>query len=225
MPNWVNTEIILNNNTENNDVLTLMNILRKNDGLVPLANLDETYPECCLSSVVGRAPECYKYDTTNYNATDIRNKMNAGIKEFTDRFGVVHELNEDFIKEWEDATEEQKSYGAIGWYDYNVNTYGTKWDSHIDVTPSFRGVVMYVSTAWSPAEPVFEALAKLIHANGLSITMHVKIREEIDEFMGVYDNDSDGSLAYTEVDPNYVDSFDGDDEFFQNEEDALEYLD
>ena len=79
------------------------------------------------------------------------------------------------------ATPEEKErlkalYGAVDWYDWQVNNWGTKWDveatisndSHANNNPAFlsklqtgnRVVTINFDSAWAPPSPAMKVLAK-----------------------------------------------------------------
>jgi hypothetical protein len=60
------------------------------------------------------------------------------------------------------SDEELEKYNEEGWYDWNVENWGTKWDAcYIDTTRIFDTRFSYsFQTAWSIPEPVFTAMAE-----------------------------------------------------------------
>lgn len=57
----------------------------------------------------------------------------------------------------------RREYGAVSWYDWNIEHWGTKWNAADPELDQIDGdnVVFHFSTAWSPPMPVVEKLAKL----------------------------------------------------------------
>lgn len=59
------------------------------------------------------------------------------------------------------------NYGCKTWYDWNTRFWGTKWDAcHCDIDERLDEndpspcLIYYFDTAWSPAEPVLEAMSE-----------------------------------------------------------------
>jgi hypothetical protein len=98
-------------------------------------------------------PETYrKYDTTNH-------PDGKGLKvgeEWYDGFGSHggQLVTEELIEEFKKATAEQREkYGVVGWYDYNLATFGCKWDSEVEV--EYEGedrITLSTETPWSAPE-------------------------------------------------------------------------
>lgn len=88
-------------------------------------------PQLSLSSWIPTPETFLKYDTTNHpdgKGLKVGEKWWDGLG---DHDKVV---TEELIEEFKQATEEQRTkYGAVGWYDYNVKTFGCKWDSEVYV--------------------------------------------------------------------------------------------
>lgn len=56
----------------------------------------------------------------------------------------------------------RKLHGADNWYDWSINNWGTKWNSYHDEVDydGEKSLVYKFDTAWSPPEPVIDALRK-----------------------------------------------------------------
>lgn len=69
---------------------------------------------------------------------------------------------EELIEEFKKATAEQKEkYGVVGWYDWNVDNYGCKWDC--EFTPNRLGdniLEISVDTPWSAPKPFLIKMSK-----------------------------------------------------------------
>jgi hypothetical protein len=64
----------------------------------------------------------------------------------------------------------REQYGAVDWYSWNVEHWGTKWD--IDpIRPEYSGseAVLDFETAWSPPEAVAKALSEMF--GGCEVTL------------------------------------------------------
>ncbi len=58
--------------------------------------------------------------------------------------------------------ENLKLYGHTDWYDWSIANWGSKWDAcHVDVLDESEGSLqLRFDTAWSPVEPVLEAMSQ-----------------------------------------------------------------
>lgn len=135
------------------------------------------------------------YDTTN-RKKDVR------------EFGSVEEY-EKYSKEYDDAVRYQKeTYGCVGWYDYNIKTLGTKWDSELNgLCSSTHGdeMIVYcnIDTAWdAPIEWVREMSRKYSGINielegiepGAGFCVHIECEDGEDfDFERTEYNDEDYS--------------------------------
>jgi hypothetical protein len=101
-------------------------------------------------------PETFsKYDTTNHPGG---RGLNVGSPiSWRDDSPIV---TEELIEEYKQATKEQEEkYGVVGWYDWNVKFWGTKWNA-CGAESSGYGRFTF-DTAWSAPLPVLVALSKL----------------------------------------------------------------
>lgn len=64
----------------------------------------------------------------------------------------------DYIYRGHLGSKEKELYGENNWYDWSCDNWGTKWNS---VDAELSDDEFYFQTAWSPARPVVEALAKM----------------------------------------------------------------
>ena len=89
-------------------------------------------PQLSLSSWIPTPETFLKYDTTNHpngKGLKVGDKWWDGLGPHGDKV-----VTEELIEEFKRATEEQRTkYGVVGWYDYNVKTFGCKWDSEVRV--------------------------------------------------------------------------------------------
>jgi hypothetical protein len=89
-------------------------------------------PQLSLSSWIPTPETFLKYDTTNHpngEGLKVGDKWWDGLGPHGDKV-----VTEELIEEFKQATKEQaEKYGVVGWYDYNVKTFGCKWDSEVRV--------------------------------------------------------------------------------------------
>lgn len=68
----------------------------------------------------------------------------------------------DYIFRGNVGPKEQELYGENNWYDWSCENWGTKWNSEDAHCEWFSDSLVYdFETAWSPCDPVIEALAKM----------------------------------------------------------------
>lgn len=89
-----------------------------------------------------------------------RDKVKDSLGEFFDK--LVSE-----VKAYCDATAiQEKEYGCVGWYDYNLKNFGTKWDMQLTdwdswyVDDNTSVIIFKVETAWSIPDAWLEYLAE-----------------------------------------------------------------
>lgn len=138
MPNWTYNRIAVKGEKKNLDKFMSDAIRSEAGGL----SLSSWLP----------IPETYiKYDTTNH--PDGKG-LEVG-EEWYDGHGDHHQLvTEELIEEFKKATAEQREkYGVVGWYDYNLATFGCKWDSEVEVeSEGEEEITLTADTPWSAPE-------------------------------------------------------------------------
>lgn len=151
----------------------------------------------------------HKYDTTNYRNGDglIVGKPLSWRKDSP----VV---TEETIKKFKAATAYQKKrYGVIGWYDFGLKYWGTKWNASFDISrlSDTEVRVEVFDTAWSAPLEFFEAIAKKF---GLYIDM-LSHYEDCDNRCFIIDPEGDGEyygdIDYTEMRDEFLRRVDEDD--------------
>jgi hypothetical protein len=106
-------------------------------------------------------PETFlKYDTTNHpNGEGLRigEKWWDGLGDHGDQV-----VTEELIEEFKHATKEQREkYGVVGWYDYNLKTFGCKWDSEVNVDSVCDDEInLSTDTPWSAPENWLRTISK-----------------------------------------------------------------
>jgi len=106
-----------------------------------------------LNKIVPMPETFKKYDTTNHpNGKGLEVGYPVGIEDD----GPL--VTEELIQEYKLATAEQRvRYGVVGWYDWRIANWGTKWDAY-DISKGDDGTIMFC-TAWDAPEPVIKALS------------------------------------------------------------------
>lgn len=110
---------------------------------------------------------------------------------------------------------DMESYGNQGWYQTNVDWFGTKWDVGTEFVQEMTDTYIYMSgdTAWSPPINFCIQLSKRY---GVEVEMYYE--EPGSDFCGKTHIDSQGN--YTEEDYSYQEGlyrFDGYDEWYDRE--------
>ena len=133
MPNWVFNQITIKGKTEN--IERFLSDSNKNQN-----------GKLSFSSWIP-VPETFeKYDTTNYPNGE---GLEVGKPFPFENDGPV--VTEELIEEYKAATKLQaEQYGVVGWYDYNLETYGCKWDSKLVIESNDdEGLVLNCDTPWA----------------------------------------------------------------------------
>jgi hypothetical protein len=106
-------------------------------------------------------PETFlKYDTTNHpygEGLRIGEKWWDGLGDHGDQV-----VTKELIEEFKQATKEQREkYGVVGWYDYNLKTFGCKWDSEVIVDSVCDDEInLSADTPWSAPENWLRTISK-----------------------------------------------------------------
>ena len=181
MPNWCNNKLVIGGKTE--QVLAFVNDALANESKPAITSVVKDITALQSAKLTLRSflpmPACFdKYDLTNICRTDdSADHLKVGDK--VHNYGVELVLTEEIITDIKANLEEQKAFGAVGWYAYNCKTLGTKWDADIDIydTEEVNGeswIYAYCDTAWSPAlEWSANALQRALD-NGLADTLQIE---------------------------------------------------
>lgn len=147
MPNWTFNTITI---TGNNDAIKKFktDAVKHKDGTLSLSSW-MPIPETFL-----------KYDTTNHpngEGLKVGDKWWDGLGPHGDKV-----VTEELIEEFKQATKEQaEKYGVVGWYDYNVKTFGCKWDSEVAIESEGDGrITLTADTPWSAPNKWLRTLSK-----------------------------------------------------------------
>lgn len=143
MPNWTENQIIVKGPKEVLDRM-LSEGTKLDDGSY---HFGSWFP----------IPETYiKYDTTNHPNGEY---LKVGRPISWEKGSPI--ATEELIEEFKKATAEQKEkYGAVGWYDWNVMTYGCKWDSDFKpVRTDDDKLAITVYTPWFAPKPFLQKMS------------------------------------------------------------------
>ena len=118
MPNWTSNYIQMRGTKEDLDKLI-------NDGVKRTGD-DAKEGDYSFGSWIPRPKTYDEYDTTNYTPDKLRGMLGKKLHPWDESAPVV---TEELIAEYDKAVKYQrKKYGCVGWYDWNINNYGCKWD-------------------------------------------------------------------------------------------------
>lgn len=161
MPNWTYNTITIKGEKKNLDKF-MNDAVKLENGKLSLSSWIPT-PETFL-----------EYDTTNHpngKGLKVGEKLYDGIG---DQEEVI---TEELIEEFKQATKEQaEKYGVVGWYDYNVKTFGCKWDCEVVLEKNTNTeLVLSVETPWSAPENWLQTLSK--NYPELSFKLHAVYEE------------------------------------------------
>ena len=189
MPNWTYNEIVVKGEKKNLDKF-MADAIRHENGQLSLSSwlpIPETY---------------LKYDTTNHpdgKGLKVGEKWWDGLGDHGDQL-----VTEELIEEFKQATTEQREkYGVVGWYDYNLHTFGCKWDSEVDVGPETDNeILLYSDTPWSAPEAWFRTISKKYPELTFSVksTYEEGFWEEADFQNGLKAELGNGELSYDDED-------------------------
>jgi hypothetical protein len=87
------------------------------------------------------------------------------------------EIEEEKPEGWDELSHAEQlahslKYSGRGWYDWNVTNWGTKWDAsdiHLEKSGDHLSVSISFETAWSPPEPIFQAIVEQFPALSFEI--------------------------------------------------------
>ena len=144
MADWTNNRITIKGSKE--DLAKMMgDAIRDKDGNLKLSSW---FP----------VPETFKkYDTTNHpNGKGLR----VGKKIDKDDDSTI--ITKELIEEYKQATREQKElYGVVGWYDFNLQTFGCKWDCEVYVeSEKDDEIVLITDTPWEAPEAFLHSMSE-----------------------------------------------------------------
>lgn len=80
----------------------------------------------------------------------------GALPEFIRRASLDHSYGID-LRLGEAGLENLRRYGAVSWYEWRVEHWGTKWNSYM---PTEDGRRISFLTAWTPPEPVYKVLSE-----------------------------------------------------------------
>ncbi len=101
-----------------------------------------------------------------------------------------------------------KEYGADNWYDWNIKTYGTKWDIEVKSDEFFKSDEQFeccFDTAWSPPSTFLENLQNKFKKLDIKLTYELEGSDDC----GIFYTDRSGddvSIVYEQDEISYIGS-------------------
>ncbi len=142
-----------------NHVATKVTIIGSDENLKTIEKFVASEQQLFDFNKIVPIPETYvKYDTTNH--PDAKGLV-VGERLNWEKDSPI--VTEELISEYKKATREQfEKYGVVGWYDWKVMNWGTKWNCYdISKTEVRDGFLEYTfNTAWDFAKRVIVALSE-----------------------------------------------------------------
>lgn len=155
-------------------------------------NLTITGPESEVQAVKNRLAAPYEriFQKIGKEGSETRT---ATVDQTFSFWNIVRPEGEDRVK-YEESLEAPGA--APFWYDWNVNNWGTKWDTDAELTEHAADHLQYVfSTAWSPPVEALTTLGKNFP------TVHIELEWEEEQGFG-------GTFVLTEGAVNVTDEYD-----------------
>ena len=186
MPNWCTNKVTI----KSSDKETMDKFLKAGK---PNKKCNRSEGKYSFESWVPMPRTFHQYGTTNYPNGDglIVGKPLSWRKDSP----VV---TEEIIKKFKAATAYQKKrYGVIGWYDFGLKYWGTKWNADFDISrlSDTEVRVEVFDTAWSAPLEFFETIAKKF---GLTIELSAHY-EDCENRMFII-NDPNAGDYYGDID-------------------------
>ena len=143
---------------------------------------------------------CNNYVIITPNEND---KKLKDFNKFKKRFEVVIAANESFCESFVGLKDLPNNYHNEGWYDYNINRFGTKWDFTIErccTSIAAKQITFSVETAWSPPIPFLIELCET-----WNVDAKIEYEEGGCDFAGITSISPEG--IYDEIEYSGVDEY------------------
>lgn len=157
MPNWAYNNFKIKGSEKN--ILAFLNSGLTNSNLPECDNIEDAVK----ALVDGATTKCVKdrekkfFMREEQNSLEITYEKGLTMRTFRptpDTFLLYDTTN--YAKDFpEEAKKQEEEYGAVGWYDYNVLTLGTKWNAPIEIYDYYESpdgmwvIECHNETAWS----------------------------------------------------------------------------
>lgn len=169
MPNHIQNKLVITGDAD---------IIRRLIDTISTPNEDEGSTRYIDFEKIIPMPECLKHT----EASSVSNMALAVYLFKSDRMGLMNRLcsvntdrlyaivdgpREEYFKYFNYGEEIYRRYekcGAVSWYDWSVNNWGTKWNAYSTSTGDMddeNKYTLYFQTAWSHPYPVLEKLVSM----------------------------------------------------------------
>ena len=167
MPNWCQNNLVITGDPQMLD--TIQEIKFDFNKILPPPQdlVDDTAPYCakCKKPYTKRQlrtiPKIGRLGNETCKKCNVRNNIGGRLgstllDKDTDIFEGLNAEEKKLAKLW------IKKHGTASWYEWNCNTWYTKWNaSNVEIKREDDTTLLaYFSTAWGPPHPIFEELAK-----------------------------------------------------------------
>jgi hypothetical protein len=157
-------------------------------------------PNWCQNTIVvrGEAKNIKKFSAWLGTGADLLSKIKPTPKPLTNTTAGFHGDPKEQAKLEKKQAANIKKYGFANWYDWNIGTWGTKWDvgAEIDESSSTKTEVVFsFESAWSPPQKAIALMA----AKFKNLTIRHSYLEEGMCFVGVdeyEDGEPSSSIHY-----------------------------
>lgn len=185
MPNWVKNKIIIGNSKYGKELINKYVALNEETGEIEFDfNKVIKMPEELQIEYSSRSDKALCLYVTYINPSISyygEKEDKIGEKDYADLVCLLKEraitvsnfdlslekINEligdnsevDLLKLGKQQVENLQKYGALNWYDWSINNWGTKWNADDFISLDDDKTIMF-STAWDPAVPVVIEMSK-----------------------------------------------------------------
>ena len=162
MPNWVTTTIKVRGNE--NELLNLINLGLRNSNLAEATELESGF-DTLVSEGTHKAANGDAFNPERDIITEKGVTMGT-FKPIPDTF-LKYDTTNHADKLQEQADEQKRLYGVVGWYDFNRENFGTKWDADCDMDLSLCNdgeweLKIHMETAWSIPMPFIDFVKEVV---------------------------------------------------------------
>lgn len=165
MPNWSYNNIVFKGSKE--DILALINEGLKNSGFISNNEFDVEHLDKALETLQKVAKhKISQGDSTKPRKVTLEDGLTLRtFLPMPDTY-LIYDTTNYASKFPEAAKEQEEKYGIVGWYSYNLDTLGCKWDSDIEsiqlhfLSNGRAAIDIYCETPWSLPEQFINTIAE-----------------------------------------------------------------
>jgi len=179
MPNHFNNQLVIIADSEHHDAI--LKLISSNPGLTPPQGEDCSAEFRCLDfNKIIPMPTIFKNWSSGSNEID-----GVSVNHWETINGKEVAISNDVLEKM------QKEHGAVGWYDWSVINWGTKWNAYYCQGKKYLdSIFIDFHTAYSPPEPVYVKMSEILHKEVPEIELYAR---GVDEG---YDYDDEDEVYY-----------------------------